>query len=482
MSQPLATFGHLQNWIARAAVRFCASAIVCAAAAVSPALGDDFEDVITEPFGVFAGIEYVRHTGVFEGASALGAFRVPFEVVAPADPGRGENTLLFEPPHSGFSTIGRDFILGFDLIFNRGLRFASVGIGNWSELQILDPSVPDLVLAGKDFVVADPLTFPSGFVIDERIVALFVNALESDADMAALLGPIDRRYAYGISESAAVIQELMFDPDGLGQGLFDLSFLHTALWRPFFGLPGLFDNLPDGSPVPVAYDYPTGVGRVMIVNTEGDALISDSEFYQCAVHRPDFRLYEVSGAAHVPTSDAVPVGNNPLDHFAVMRAIFVQGDNWLRRGAPPARSRLMTRDPASDVDPGCFRPTGISRDEDNNARGGVRLPDLQLGRATYIASDPASSFNGLPGLLGDSIDLSCALDKHGRPRFKTHFGYVLRLAIQTIRLRRSGFLLEADAEFLVDDAIASNVGKPGNCNQAAPSQSADPAQRRVGNN
>jgi hypothetical protein len=123
----------------------------------------------------------------------------------------------------------------------------------------------------------------------------------------------------------------------------------------------------------------------------------------------------------------------------------------------------MTRDPASDVDPGCFKPTGILRDDDDNARGGVRLPDLHVGRATYIASDPASIFNGLPGLLGDSIDLSCAVDEQGRRRFRTHIGYVIRFAFQAIRLRRSGFLLEADAEFLVDDAIASSVGKPGSC-------------------
>ncbi|HEX5766254.1 MAG TPA: alpha/beta hydrolase domain-containing protein, partial [Woeseiaceae bacterium] len=280
--------------------------------AVSPALGDNFAGVVTEPFGVFAGVEYVRHTGVFEGESTLGAFRVPFEVVAPADPDLGENTLLFEPPHSGFGTVGRNLVLGPDLIFGRGLRFASVGVGNLSDLHILDPSIPDLLLAGAAFVPADPENLPAGSIIDEEIIALFLAALESDEDMAAMLGSIDRRYAYGISQSAAAISELLFDPTGLGQEVFDLSFLHAAHWRPVFETRGAFHNLPDGSPVPVAFDLPTGVGRVMIVNSEGDALVSDSEFYQCAIHRADFRLYEVSGAAHVPTSDAVPLGNNPL--------------------------------------------------------------------------------------------------------------------------------------------------------------------------
>lgn len=457
MSQSLAAFSQLRSSIARAAGRFCASAVACAAAGVSPAIADDFDAVITEPFGLFAGVEYVRHTGVFEGESALGAFRVPFEVVAPADPGRGENTLLFEPPHSGFGTVGRDFILGPDLIFGRGLRFASVGVGNFSELHILDPSIPGLVLAGAPFVPADPLSHPFGFILDEEIIALFLAVLASDENMAAMLGSIDRRYAYGISESAAAIGELLFDPNGLGQGVFDLSFLHAALWRPVFGAPGLFHNLPDGSPVPVPYNHPAGVGRVMIVNTEGDALLSDSEFYQCAVDRADFRLYEVSGAAHVPSE------TNPLDHFAVMRAIFVQGDEWLRLGALPPDSRLMSRDPASDVDPGCFEPTGILRDGDDNALGGVRLPDLQVGRATYIASDPDSIFANIPGLLGDSIDLSCAVDEDGTPRFPTHGAYVNPFVQQAKALRKAGFLLESDAEFLQQTAAVSDVGRPGSC-------------------
>jgi hypothetical protein len=145
-----------------------------------------------------------------------------------------------------------------------------------------------------------------------------------------------------------------------------------------------------------------------------------------------------------------------------MRAIFVQGDEWLRLGDLPPDSLLMTRDPASDVDPGCFKPTGLLRDGDDNALGGVRLPDLHVGRATYIASDP-DSFFGFPGLLGDSIDLSCAVDENGKPRFENHSKYVSAVVHQANALRNAGFLLEDDAEFLKDEAGASSVGKPGSC-------------------
>ena len=34
----------------------------------------------TEPFGTFHGLEYVRYTGWFEGATSQGAYRVPYQI------------------------------------------------------------------------------------------------------------------------------------------------------------------------------------------------------------------------------------------------------------------------------------------------------------------------------------------------------------------------------------------------------------------
>ena len=135
--------------------------------------------------------------------------------------------------------------------------------------------------------------------------------------------------------------------------------------------------------------------------------------------------------------------------------------HWARFACRSRSLRRPTR--ASAKTRYCFEPTGILRDGDDNALGGVRLPDLHVGRATYIASDPGSIFAGLPGLLGDSIDLSCAVDENGRPRFKNHGKYVSAFVHQANALRNAGFLLEDDAELLKDEAGASSVGKPGSC-------------------
>src|SRR5437867_1549599 len=44
-----------------------------------------FVETASEPFGRFGGIQYIRYTGRFVGTTALGAYRMAFEIVAPAD-------------------------------------------------------------------------------------------------------------------------------------------------------------------------------------------------------------------------------------------------------------------------------------------------------------------------------------------------------------------------------------------------------------
>lgn len=62
----------------------------------------------------------------FAGETSLGEFRVPHEIVAPADPGLGAATVLVEPPHWFHSPLGRDLIVGQEVIFSKGIRYASV--------------------------------------------------------------------------------------------------------------------------------------------------------------------------------------------------------------------------------------------------------------------------------------------------------------------------------------------------------------------
>ena len=46
----------------------------------------EFEDVSAAPFGTFEGVDYVMYSGRFVGDNSKGAYRMPFEIVAPAEP------------------------------------------------------------------------------------------------------------------------------------------------------------------------------------------------------------------------------------------------------------------------------------------------------------------------------------------------------------------------------------------------------------
>jgi Alpha/beta hydrolase domain len=398
----------------------------------------------TQPFGTNGGALFVRQTGIFEGETSLGAYRVPYELVAPADPSPANGTVLFEPPHFLFGPAGRDFVLTRGLVFGRGFSYAAVGFGT-NGLNILDPAVPGLVVAGAP--VASP-GVPNLFgVVDEEILVQFVQALSSDPFAVTMLGEVERRYAYGVSQTAEVLLETLHSSGA--RELFDLTLLHNALWKPPFSPPGVFDGLPDEfQPLP-------DVGRVLFVEAEGDLLLSGAEQFRRAAGDPSYRVYEVAGAAHVPLPIA-PL--NPLDHWAVARALLVAGDEWARGFALPPPSALLEVGTRG----------AIERDADGNALGGVRLPDLAVGRAQYIASAPIEwpPGSGLFGLVGLRIDLACqpaSGSTTGEPRFGNHGDYVNDFSQATSELRRAGFLLEADAEALKEQASQSDVGKPASC-------------------
>lgn len=411
-----------------------------------------FVDGVSAPFGTFNGIPYNRYTGFFEGVTSLGAFRMPYEIVAPSEPGSGNGTVLVEPPHFLSGAAGRDFVLGRDLLFGSGFSYAAVGFGE-NGFNILDPTASGLMLAGQP---ANP-GFPNFTgTLDEEIIVQFTEALATQAFAADILGEVDRRHAYGISQTASVLMEVQRAVVARGGASpFDLTLLHVAGWHPPFPGQVRFDFL-SGDFEPIG-----GVGRVLFVESETDQVVTDAEEFRRAVGVPGYRVYELAGAAHLPTV------TNPLDHFAVARALFVAGDAWVRAGVEPPPSTLIETAPAGQIDPVYGFETGIARDGDLNALGGVRLPDLAVGRAQFIASDPTTPPPGLLAILtGNMVDLACepAPDApNDEPRFRNHGEYVSAIAEEVNELEREGFLLGADAPAIKSQAANSEVGKPGTC-------------------
>ena len=405
---------------------------------VHPSEGAFFDDVASEPFGRFGGTSYVRVTGRFEGTTDQGPFRVPFELVVPERADQGNGIVLVEAPHFAQRFAARDDYLGHDFLFGQGYRYASVGWSGFGQ-SILDPTATDVSISGGQ---------------DDGIVIAFVDALKRSPEAAVLLGETQRFYGYGFSQTSWLMHRLLRSEHG--PGLFDFTMLNATWWQA-----GGFQG---------AYTPVTGVGKVIIVQAEADLVIADGRVYRSAAEATDaYRVYEVAGAAHIPDIPAnhdnpifgpgIP-GTNPVDWSIAARAGFAAGDAWVRAGVAPPANVFLEDDVPGSPDPVYGIVTGIARDADLNARGGVRLPDVALAVGRYRAADPNAPVAFLTGAFED---ISCTTREDGSIRFPSHGSYVAGVADALDALDSAGLLLAADAAALRTAAAASSVGSPGSC-------------------
>lgn len=424
----------------------------------------EFSETSMEPFGNFGGTEYVRYSGRFQGETELGEFDVPFRFVAPADPALGNGTVLVEPSHFALGTGVRDLVLTPRFLFNRGFGYATLGFGA-NGLNVLDPAAAPIIVAGEP--VENPGEADQAAVTDRGIVVQFGEMMRNSPFAEAHFGPIERVYATGVSQTAEVLEGILLGPDA--QGLFDQYLLVASLWEPIFaaqeiGAPSLFPNTRG------TFEQPEGVGKIIWVQAEGDLLISNAVQFLNSVGEADSRLYQVAGGAHQPLTgalgirDGLPFRANGLDWTPMARAAFFAGDRWVRFGTEPPPDQLF--ETTDEVDPVYGVVTGIARDENLNARGGVRLPAVEAGRFQFIASELEIEVPGLTGLIGREIDLECEPLPDGSERFPFSQVYDWYVAMQAARLYKQDLLLLGDAIPMMLEARDSNVGGPGRCSDS----------------
>lgn len=408
-----------QGWI----TLFAVVASLLARVPVAMAEGSLGRPLVTEPFGQFNGVRYLKYTGRFEGETRNGRYRVPYEIVAPANPARGNGIVVVEPPHPAVGPGVRDIFLGQEFFFARGFSHAQVGWGSVG-YEIVDPSATDAFIdAGTDF----------------DIVADFVNALKRDVTAARLVGGLRAVYSTGFSASSEPLYAVLHSE--LAPGLLDLSVLFTVT---------VGANAEGHEP-------PEDAGRIMILNTEADVVLFGGANLRAndALH-PSYRLYEVAGGPHIPN---VLVGRRSLlgnDWIPFLRALFVAGDRWSVEDRDPPPSAFLEASEA--IDPVYGYPTGIARDQNLNAIGGIRSPDLEAGRAQFLAVDFDFFF-----LFGDVLDLRCEPLSDGSLRFENHGVYLSRFVHQANALESARFLLPSDRAMAVRQAAQSVVGMPGSC-------------------
>jgi hypothetical protein len=316
-------------------------------------------------------------------------------------------------------------------------------------------------------------------------------------------------FADGISQCGRLLREFLFEGlnvDEQDNQVFDgvLAEIASARRGEFnrrYAQPGLLHPLmPEYGP---PWDTTSllarqrglgGVPKLFLTNTaweywRGDGALVHQDPVTGAdlPEDPDARSYLLSGADHLGPAGEIkqllPVVNptHSLDPGPVVRALFVQLEQWVTDGTEPAPSVVprqadgtavsraevlkafpdaarpevdaLTYTPALDPDRATW-PLELGEaqvalvsavDENGNEVAGIRLPAVRAGAAAYTGWNPRRHVDGLPDVLFDLVGSRLPSPATATPQ-------QLRAAAEQLAADR--FLLPEDVELVVQQALA----------------------------
>jgi hypothetical protein len=416
----------------------------------------DPSTLVSAPHGTFAGVPYSRYEALFRGATSNNRpFCVPCQIIAPTNSGQGSGLLLFDwlVPSTIPTLVGQEqadgrYTMTDEFLFGRGVAYATVrcdieGIGRRS--PIIDPYRPwsdGLLNTSPEFIES------AGDEFD--IVVAYLAALRTDPLATQLLGPIQRRAAFGYSAAGYRLRGLLRRQIGVGQ--FDFS-LVGGTGDGFTHPTGNGTASSSAERAPLA-----GAGLEIDFQSETDVIALGA--HKTRHESWNYRCYQFAGAAHLRAVDAAefgladPASANTADWTPFFRALFVAGDNWCDGIEPPPSLWL-----------GAPNDPQIARDANGNALvayvGGLpvtttdyRLPCVAVGENLYLPFAPAyldGSFLGLfRALAGGHVDLT--------GNFTNHATYVAEITQHAQQLLALGYLLQDDADAIILAASQSSIG------------------------
>jgi hypothetical protein len=380
-------------------------------------------------------------------------YRTRLLALRPADPGRGNGTLIvnWNNVSAGLDLVGMEdrqfFRSGYALL---AVTAQAVGVHGYT-------SAPMGLVAWDDERYGS-LSIPT----DDASYGIFADVARLARSGAlraagALHGfEVEHLVAMGGSQSAARLHSFLngvaaHDPVFDGYALT----VHFGRGTPLnMGGAGPVSSIVELTRPP--YDFRThhtrlrtDLGLVWVVNSETEARDYGS------ARQPDddrFRLWEIAGASHASgasdhierifardiggprPSAALPGGPPPndLDRSPVMNAFYAHLQPWLADGTPPPSL------PRIDLD-----DTGvIRRDEHGIALGGIRLPDVAVPLATLTAETGAEGLGGLGGLAGARRDFD---ETTIRKLYTSRDDYLEQYDAAVAAGVRAGFVLDTDA-------------------------------------
>jgi Alpha/beta hydrolase domain len=205
---------------------------------------------------------------------------------------------------------------------------------------------------------------------------------------------------------------------------------------------------------------------VLDLQTEGDMATLRAHL----AHQPSgphYRRWEIAGAAHAESPRWVAVVPPPLEmgagckepintapHHAVVKAALRALSRWVADGKAPDNSPAIELGDAAAADP-------VARDGYGNAKGGIRLPELEAPTAKIDGqrNDVAQAAPGSPNfcfLFGHTVMFDATtLTK----LYPAHQAYVTRFTAAVDALERSGYWLAAEATEARKAAEQSRIGR-----------------------
>ena len=221
------------------------------------------------------------------------------------------------------------------------------------------------------------------------------------------------------------------------------------------------DPIPAGARIRADIDVP-----VFDLQTEGDMVALRSHLTR-QDPGPRYRRWELAGAAHAETPRWVVEEPPPLDrgqgcsapvnaapHHAFVKAGLRALTKWVREGvAPPQSPAIELSDPAA--------PDPIVRDGFGNAKGGVRLPEVEAPTATIDGTrndvaKPTAGAQNFCFLFGRTVPFE---REKLVSLYPSHDAFVKRFTAAVDALVKSGYLLAPEAEEARKAARESQIGR-----------------------
>jgi hypothetical protein len=480
----------------------------------------------TKPYGTFATGEYVISEGKVYGDLAPGEAipgldkaernargRVTYSariiLIRPADPAKGNGTLIADVPNRGNAYAEALYNSPHDMPFQSGNLEQGTGflqdhgftvaevyweLGQGAELPMFMDGTTKRYVEGVGFaIMRDTADFLAHDVAD------------SAGNANPLAGAVKRTIATGKSQSGRFLKSFLLNGFNKVEGrrLFDGMhiFVSGSGQLPILQTGAGPESSANGIPT---FDNPEmrGVNEEPLaladllgkVTARGEVLpkmffqnsMTDYYAIRTSLSRTgasgtaelpvpaSVRIYDMAGTSHVVVSrqSGCQMIPNPLDWAPVSRALLLRLDDWIAGNREPPESRLMPLAPAPSLGAALGAPEHLPnaviqiprRDADGNALGGVRLPGIEAPLGTYAGLNlPLSR-----GCMLIGAYLPFAYSKAGRggqedprlsitERYASRDAYVDRVRGAARRLVGEGFMLPEDAAIVVQSAASTPI-------------------------